>query len=144
MSIRIIMHTIGGHYTFERVPFDRFNDLLGFERNMYDRIAHFTIGLYAYPIAEYLSRKQLTNSKWITFLFAIFAIFTLASSYEIIEWRYAVQAGGEQGTAFLGSQGDIRDAQEDMLADGLGAIVSIILFSFIFSDRKKERTLSKE
>jgi putative membrane protein len=26
MSLRIFMHTIGGHYTFERVPFDRFNN----------------------------------------------------------------------------------------------------------------------
>lgn len=43
MSIWIYMHTIGGHYTFERVPFDWFNNFFGFERNMYDRIAHYSI-----------------------------------------------------------------------------------------------------
>ena len=136
MSIRIFMHTVGGHYTFERVPFDRFSQLFGFERNMYDRIAHFTIGFYAFPIAEYLTRKKLTTSQRITRLFAIFAIFTLASGYEIIERRYAVTMGGDQGAAFLGSQGDIRDAQEDMLADGLGAIVSIILFALCYKRKK--------
>jgi putative membrane protein len=52
----------------------------------------------------------------------------LASVYEIIEWIYAVKAGGEQGIAFLWSQWDIRDAQKDMLADGLGAITVMILF----------------
>jgi putative membrane protein len=119
MSIWIFMHTIGGHYTFEHVPFDWFNQLFGFERNMYDRIAHFTIGFYAFPLAEYLTKKKLTNSKRITLLFAVFAIFTLASGYEIIERRYAVCMGGNQGASFLGSQGDIRDAQKDMLADGL-------------------------
>ena len=47
MSILIFLHTIGGHYTFERVPFDWFGNLFGFERNMYDRVAHFTVGFYA-------------------------------------------------------------------------------------------------
>jgi len=44
MSVLLYMHTIGAHYTFERVPFDRFSDLFGFERNHYDRIAHFSVG----------------------------------------------------------------------------------------------------
>jgi putative membrane protein len=39
----IVIHTIGGHYTFEKVPFDWFNNLFGFERNMYDRVGHFII-----------------------------------------------------------------------------------------------------
>jgi putative membrane protein len=138
MSIWIFMHTVGGHYTFEHVPFDWVNQLFGFERNMYDRIAHFTIGFYAFPLAEYLTKKKLTNSKRITLLFAIFAVFTLASVYEIIERRYAVGMGGDQGASFLGSQGDIRDAQKDMLADGLGAIVSVLLFVWRWSVRKKK------
>jgi putative membrane protein len=97
---------------------------------MYDRIAHYSIGFYAYPLIEYLDRKKLVNKSWILYCFAIFAIFTLASIYEIIERRYAASAGGEQGIAFLGSQGDIRDAQKDMLADGLGAMTSAALYRF--------------
>jgi putative membrane protein len=38
MFILPFMHTIGGHYTFELVPFDWFNNLFGFERNMFDNI----------------------------------------------------------------------------------------------------------
>jgi putative membrane protein len=30
MSVLVYLHTIGGHYTFERVPFDWFNHLVGF------------------------------------------------------------------------------------------------------------------
>jgi putative membrane protein len=95
------MHTIGSYYTFERVPFDWFNNLFGFERNMYDRVAHYIIGFYAYPLAEYVQRKNLVKAPWIIYALAIFAVFTLASVYEIIEWIYAVKAGGEQGIAFL-------------------------------------------
>ena len=61
MSLWIYMHTIGGYYTFERVPFDWFNEFFGFERNMYDRIAHYIIGFYAYPLIEYLDHKKLVN-----------------------------------------------------------------------------------
>jgi putative membrane protein len=87
-----IMHAIGAHYTFANVPFEWFNNLIHSDRNMYDRVAHYVIGFYAYPLAEYVTRKKLVNVSWITYALAIFAIFTLASVYEIIERQYAVQA----------------------------------------------------
>lgn len=128
MSLWIFMHTVGAYYTFERVPFDWFNNLFGFERNMYDRVAHYIIGFYAYPLAEYVTRKNQVKSPWIIYTLAICAIFTLASVYEIAEWIYAVKAWWEQGLAFLGSQWDIWDAQKDMLADGLWWITAMIIF----------------
>ncbi len=128
MSVLIFLHTVGGYFTFERVPFDFITDFFGFERNHYDRIAHFSVGFYAFPVAEYLNRKNLVNSKLLMALFGILSIFTVAAIYEIIEWIYAVTANPTAGIAFLGSQGDIWDAQKDMLADGLGAILSGIIF----------------
>ena len=68
------------------------------------------------------------RSQLVLFLFPIFTIAFVAMGYEIIEWLYAAADGGSSGAAFLGSQGDIWDAQEDMLADTLGAIVATILF----------------
>ena len=123
-----ILHTIGGHYTFERVPFGFVSDLFGFERNHYDRIAHFSVGFYAFAIVEFLEAKRLVSKRIIASLFAVFAIFTVAAVYEIIEWWYAISADPEAGIAVLGSQGDIWDAQKDMLADGLGAIFAVILY----------------
>ena len=128
MSVLVFLHTVGGHYTFERVPFGFATDLFGFTRNHYDRIAHFSVGFYAYPIAEYLYRKGLTASKGLMAFTGITAIFTVAAVYEIIEWWYAASADPAAGIAFLGSQGDIWDAQKDMLADGLGAICAAIYF----------------
>lgn len=128
MFIWLCLHTIGAKYTFAEVPFDWFNNLIGSERNNFDRVAHFAIGLYAYPIAEYLIRKKKFNPTFSCW-FALFAIMSLAAGYEIIEWWYAELAGGDEGIAFLGSQGDIWDAQKDMLCDTTGAILSLFLMS---------------
>ncbi|WP_253663762.1 DUF2238 domain-containing protein [Vibrio sp. Y20_XG_PY13] len=128
MFIWLCLHTIGAKYTFAEVPFDWFNNLIGLERNNFDRVAHFAIGLYAYPIAEYLIRNKKFNPTFSCW-FALFAIMSLAAGYEIIEWWYAELAGGDEGIAFLGSQGDIWDAQKDMLCDTTGAILSLFLMS---------------
>jgi putative membrane protein len=128
MAVLLYLHTIGGHYTFERVPFGFVTDLFGFQRNHYDRVAHFSVGFYAYAIAEVLVRAKAVNSRLVLFLFPIFTIAFVAMGYELIEWWYAAAEGGASGAAFLGSQGDIWDAQKDMLADTLGAIVATGLF----------------
>ncbi|AJR05885.1 DUF2238 domain-containing protein [Photobacterium gaetbulicola] len=130
IAIWMSLHTIGAHYTFANVPFDWFNDFIGSQRNNFDRVAHFSIGLYAFPIAEFLVRKGVCKPIWAS-VFALAAIMAIAASYEIIEWWYAVLAGGNAGVEFLGSQGDIWDAQKDMLADTLGAITSLVIFHII-------------
>jgi len=129
-------HTLGGHWSFERVPFAYGNELLsslGLDfifpegRNNFDRVGHFFVGVFAYPIVEFLVKRSLVINRFAAFLFAIFAIGFWAASYEIIEMYYAVVEGGTSGSLFLGSQGDIWDAQKDMLLDICGAI----LFGFL-------------
>ncbi|SKA63126.1 DUF2238 domain-containing protein [Desulfobaculum bizertense] len=127
MAFWLFWHTIGGHYTFANVPFDAFTDFFGFERNHFDRIGHFSVGFYAFPIAELLLRKRWCGPVLACF-FALFSIMSIAAGYEIIEWIYAVSDGGEAGVEFLGAQGDIWDAQKDMLADTLGAVFSLAVF----------------
>ena len=129
MFVWLFMHTIGAKYTFAEVPFDWFNNLIGSERNHYDRVAHYSIGFWAYPIAEYLYRKG-HGSLVISSLFGLFAMMSVAAAYEIIEWWYADLAGGDEGIAFLGSQGDIWDAQRDMLCDTLGAVTALGVFLY--------------
>ena len=137
MFVLPFLHTIGGHYTFELVPFDWFNHTFGFERNMFDRVGHFAVGFYALPIMEYLVNKGLVAKKWIAVTYAIFAIAFIAVFYEWIEWWYADTNGGEAGAAFLGSQGDIWDAQKDMLMDVLGAVVAVFAYLTLGLFKKK-------
>lgn len=139
MGFLIVLHTIGGHYTFERVPFDYINQFFESGRNHYDRFAHFSVGFYAYAIAEWMMNKRTVRSKAILFLFPIFAIFSVAALYEIFEWQYAIMADEEAGIAVLGSQGDIWDAQKDMLADGMGAILSTIAFFVVYCKSMKKK-----
>ena len=128
MAVLPYWHTVGGHYTFERVPFDWFNRAFGFERNMYDRVGHFSVGFFAFGILEYLLARR-AMSRALACLFAVFAIAFVAMSYELIEWAYAAYGGNAQaGANFLGSQGDVWDAQKDMLMDTLGAVTAIVAF----------------
>lgn len=138
MFILPFLHTIGGHYTFERVPFDWFNHLFGFERNMFDRVGHFTVGFYALPIMEYLVGRGLVAKRWIAVTYAIFAISFVAVFYEWIEWWYAELWGGNAGAAFLGSQGDIWDAQKDMFMDVSGAVFTAVLYLVADTSSKKQ------
>jgi putative membrane protein len=141
MSILPYWHTVGGHSTFERVPFDWFSRLFGFERNMYDRIGHFSVGFYAFGIVEYLSTRS-RMSRMQACSYALFSIAFVAMSYELIEWLYAAYGGNASaGADFLGSQGDVWDAQKDMLMDTLGAVASILLYLLLRRARWNERPL---
>lgn len=130
MFFWLACHTVGAHYTFAEVPFEWFRELVGAHRNPFDRIAHFTVGFYAFPVAEYLVRKQYAG-KILAGIFGLFFVMAVAAAYEIIEWQYAVIIGGNDANDFLGSQGDVWDAQKDMFCDTCGAIASLALFYLV-------------
>ena len=128
------LHTIGAHYTYSEVPYDQaatalfgfsIDQLFGWERNNFDRVVHFSYGLLlAYPIREMFLRIVAVRGFWGYFLPLDL---TMSSSmlYELIEWGAAVGFGGDLGTAFLGSQGDVWDAQKDMALASLGAVITM-------------------
>ena len=130
MFFWLACHTVGAHYTFAEVPFEWFRELVGAHRNPFDRIAHFTVGFYAFPVAEYLVREQYAG-KILAGIFGLFFVMAVAAAYEIIEWQYAVIVGGNDANDFLGSQGDVWDAQKDMFCDTCGAIASLALFYLV-------------
>ena len=132
ITIFMILHVIGAHYTYERVPFGyTLQHWLGAERNMYDRLVHFSFGfLLAYPIREMFMRVSGARGIWSYFLpFDVTMSFSMV--YELIEWAYAAMAGGEAGAAFLGTQGDEWDAQKDMAMATLGGLISMCTVALI-------------
>ncbi|WP_345993261.1 DUF2238 domain-containing protein [Sulfurimonas sp. HSL-1716] len=141
MSAWMFWHTVGGHYTFANVPFDFITHLFGFERNNFDRVGHLVVGFYAFAAAELLTRKKWSGPVLATF-FGLFFIMSIAAWYEILEWIYAVLHGGQAGIEFLGSQGDIWDAQKDMLFDMFGALFALVLFWIIRPDLKIDKHVS--
>ena len=132
ITLFMILHVIGSHYTYAEVPFGYvLQTLFGSSRNMYDRLVHFCFGfLLFYPIREVFLRLSKTKGFW-GFWFPVELTFALAAIYEIIEWLAAITVDPAAGLAFLGSQGDIWDAQKDMLMAGLGALFASIIVFFI-------------
>lgn len=131
MAIFFFFHTIGGHYTFERVPFDAITELFGFERNHFDRMCHFMVGFFAYPLLEFLEKGRWVRGRFLAIFLVVMSIFGFAAIFELVEWIYAECSNPEAGSAFLGSQGDIWDAQKDMMSDGLGAICTSLLYHWM-------------
>ena len=123
-----ILQIIGAHWTFEHVPMQWLTEPLGLARNPYDRIAHFMVGWFAFPLAELYWRKGWARSVAASAFFAVMTTVAMAGIWEIVEWLYAAIDGGAAGAAFLGSQGDEWDAQKDILCDTLGALCSALLF----------------
>ena len=141
MWLFLCVHTIGGHFSFARVPFETGNQLLAMTgidslfpdgRNNFDRFGHFLVGVFAYPVAELAYRKRWVSNIAVAIALGIFALGFWGALYEVIEMIYAVIAGGDRAADFLGSQGDIWDAQKDMALDILGAIVSTTLFAIVW------------
>ncbi len=128
ITIFMILHVIGSHYTYAEVPFGfMLKNLFNAERNMYDRLVHFTFGLLlAYPVREIFMRLTRTKGFW-GYYFPVELTLAFSVIYELIEWGAAVVVDPQAGLAFLGIQGDVWDAQKDMLLAGLGSLIAMII-----------------
>jgi putative membrane protein len=107
------------------------NEMLGWTRNNFDRLVHFSYGLLlAYPIREIFLRIADVRGFWGYFLPLDL---TMSSSmvYELIEWAAAVIFGGDLGQSYLGTQGDEWDAHKDMALAALGALISMCITAAI-------------
>jgi putative membrane protein len=102
------------------------NAALGWERNNFDRVVHFSYGLLlAYPVRELLLRVASVKGFWGYFL-PLDLTMSTSALYELIEWGAAEVFGGELGATFLGTQGDVWDAHKDMAVASLGALVAML------------------
>jgi len=134
--IFLLIHEIGAHYTYAKVPYDEWfmslfgtslNELLGWERNNFDRVVHFSYGLLlAYPIREIYFRVADAEGFWGYFL-PLDITMSTSMLFELFEWLAAEIFGGELGAAYLGSQGDIWDAHKDMGLASLGALIAMLI-----------------
>lgn len=127
IAVHCIILIIGGHYTYALTPIgDWMRDILHTQRNPYDRLGHFAQGAVpALVIRELLLRTSpLRQGKWL-FALIFFCCMGISACYELIEWA-AAAADGSEAVAFLGTQGDVWDTQQDMLMAGIGALFSLL------------------
>ncbi|HEY6083801.1 MAG TPA: DUF2238 domain-containing protein, partial [Nitrospira sp.] len=96
-------------------------------RNYYDRVVHFCFGfLLTYPIEE-LFRLTAGLRGWLLYYLPVMTILGLSGLWEIVESWVARAIYPELGITYLGSQGDIWDAQKDMAAAFYGSLLCVTL-----------------
>lgn len=127
----LTLHTIGVHYTYAEMPMgDWVSRALHMGRNYYDRVVHFSFGfLLTYPLEE-LFRLTGRLRGWLVYYLPVMTILGLSGLWEIIESWVARIVHPELGITYLGSQGDVWDAQKDMTAALYGSLLCVGILVF--------------
>ena len=139
LVVHAIILMIGGHYTYAEVPLGFWMErTFGLLRNDYDRIGHFAQGFVPAILArEILIRRDVVRKRGWLFVIVVAICLAVSALYELLEWRVAV-ATGSKGDAFLGTQGDPWDTQEDMATALVGAITALLVLGW-WHDRQLAR-----
>ncbi len=132
----LVLHEIGAHYTYAEVPYDDWfreltgrtlNGLLGWERNHYDRVVHFLYGVLIFPLAWELHEQRASPVGLWRYLLPTFFMWSHGLVYEVVEMVAAWIFGGDLGMAYLGTQGDVWDAQKDAALAAAGTLLALAL-----------------
>jgi putative membrane protein len=130
----LILHVYGAKYAYA-------DNLFGFWiqrhfhtlRNPYDRIVHTSFGLLmSYPIRELLKRRMKVSERW-SWILPAELVLSLSALFELIEWSIADVFFPAHGQNYVGTQGDIWDAQKDIFVATCGSIVAMSIGSMIKS-----------
>lgn len=127
--VHILVLVYGGFYTYAKAPLGEWaREAFGWQRNNYDKVGHFAFGFFPVLVLRevLLRRTPLVRGGWLTFLL-VSVIMGFAAVYELIEWWSALLLDPAGGDKFLGTQGDVWDAQSDMLLAGLGAVAALVV-----------------
>ena len=124
----VLIH--GGAYTYAEAPAGFWlQDVLGTQRNPWDRVGHLMQGVVPAILARELLLRltPLRRGGWLVYL-VLAACLSFSAFFELIEW-WAALAFGADADAFLATQGDVWDTQWDMFLCLLGAMASLLVFS---------------
>lgn len=139
------LHTVGVHYTYAQVPLGTWLDQsLHLGRNHFDRVVHFSFGfLLAYPMEE--AFRLLAHARgWLLYYLPVMTVLGLSGLWEILESWVASSVHPELGITYLGSQGDLWDAQKDMAAAFYGALLCVTLLMIARSLRRSQPALQPQ
>jgi putative membrane protein len=135
----VLLHLYGAFYAYTQ---NALGALLQskFElwRNPYDRIVHFSFGLFmAYPFRELLLNKFKVSPR-VSWLLPIEIAFSFGALFELIEWGVSVVTTKKTGETYVATQGDVWDAHKDILLAAIGAAITM-LFTYMMHRRKKNK-----
>ena len=124
----LMLHVYGAKYAYADNPFGFLLQAhLGGSRNNYDRIVHTSFGLLmAYPMRDLFINRFNVSLRWSRIL-PVEVILSLSGLFELIEWSIADIFFPAHGQNYVGTQGDVWDAQKDMFVATCGAAVAMVL-----------------
>lgn len=138
--LHMLILIYGGYYTYALTPLGNWaKEAFELSRNHYDRVGHVALGVFpCFIIKEVLlGQTPLRRGGWFTFI-VLSVVLAIAAFWELLEWWVALLVASDVGQAFLGSQGDVWDAQWDMFLALVGAAIALPLFAR-FHDASMER-----
>jgi len=130
IAVFLSLHAVGAHYTYSESPMGFWlQEAWNLERNHYDRLVHFVFGLlFSYPLREVVLRGTRASGLW-CYTLSLASVMSLSSLYEILEWAVAEIVDPEAAFAFLGTQGDVFDAQKDSVLAAAGAVIGLAVIA---------------
>lgn len=136
--IFLLLHTLGGRYIYSNVPYNDWwlalvgrpgTEMVGGDRNAYDRLVHFMFGLLCTPVFAHIAIRYSACKKRLSWFLAFAIIGLVSALYEVFEWLLTIVAAGDTADYYNGQQGDQWDAQKDMALAQLGSGIAIVLAS---------------
>jgi putative membrane protein len=125
----VVLHLFGAHMTYNNMTyFIWYSDWFGFERNYYDQVIHFLFGLMVFvPFFEVFYHQGI--SRRLSYLLAFLFITSIGAGYEILEWLSMEVFCPQPQVICLEqlTQGDIWDAQKDMVFAIIGSVLALLL-----------------
>lgn len=147
----LTLHTIAARWIYSFVPYDdwtqsllgfRLNDALGWDRNNFDRLVHFSYGACLGPVLfRFLREERAWRIRWAA-LVSVDVILSTSAFYELFEWVVAMSLAPGAAEAYNGQQGDMWDAQKDMATATTGAILAVALAVWL-SHRRAGRAVER-
>jgi len=135
----VFLHLYGAFYAYTQNALGAWlQSTFELWRNPYDRIVHFSFGLFmAYPFRELLLNKFKVSSR-VSWLLPIEIAFSFGTLFELIEWGVSVVTTKETGETYVATQGDVWDAHKDILLAAIGAAITMLV-TYTIHRRKKSK-----
>jgi putative membrane protein len=131
----LALHTVAARWIYSFVPYDRWtetlfganlSELLGWQRNNFDRLVHLGYGLLIAPVLFRVFLDRGWRRAWAA-VGAVDVIVSTGALYELLEYGIAVALAPGYAEAYNGQQGDIFDPQKDMAIALAAAVVSVLV-----------------
>lgn len=135
----MMLPVVQAHYGVANVPFGftlaKWEHITN--RNMFDRLTHFSFGLLLfYPLLE-VFRKGIIGHKFLIYFVPASVIMALASVYEVAELIVRQLASARLSVLFVAAQADFWDTAKDIANTLEGVAIAIIIALIVETCRKR-------